>query len=187
MMNCFVKMFISGIDHLIIASLLYFFLSPLCCGFHLKIAPLTRNVNLSDIRHKGICCRLICGEYRRGSWAAMIDSSTASVFIRSGDRVRVAVDVWHRPSGSDVNRFSSRGFVGTVTDVWEKCEEDPHCCCAELAFDAPYEVSFKAEDCSIPAAAQSSSVISESSTEEDASSVIFKAHYTAYELEVLKL
>jgi hypothetical protein len=29
-----------------------------------------------------------------------------------------------------------------VNDVWEKCEVDPHCCCAELAFDAPITVSF---------------------------------------------
>lgn len=30
-------------------------------------------------------------------------------------------------------------FIG----VWDKCEVDPHCCCAELAFDAPLEVSFE--------------------------------------------
>jgi hypothetical protein len=39
-------------------------------------------------------------------------------------------------------QFSSVGFVGTVQEVWEKCEVDPHCCCAELAFDAPITVAF---------------------------------------------
>eukprot|EP00630_Chrysocystis_fragilis_P000831 CAMPEP_0197401346 /NCGR_PEP_ID=MMETSP1165-20131217/18351_1 /TAXON_ID=284809 /ORGANISM="Chrysocystis fragilis, Strain CCMP3189" /LENGTH=66 /DNA_ID=CAMNT_0042927457 /DNA_START=289 /DNA_END=489 /DNA_ORIENTATION=+ len=29
-----------------------------------------------------------------------------------------------------------RGETGVCTDVWEKCEVDPHCCCAELADEA---------------------------------------------------
>ena len=39
-------------------------------------------------------------------------------------------------------KFNSSQFEGVVTDVWEKCEVDPHCCCAELAFDAPITVMF---------------------------------------------
>ena len=37
----------------------------------------------------------------------------------------------HRSRGVDL-----KGRVGTVDDAWEKCEEDPHCCCAELADEA---------------------------------------------------
>ena len=36
--------------------------------------------------------------------------------------------------------FSSLGFEGVVVDIWDKCEVDPHCCCAELAYDAPIRV-----------------------------------------------
>ena len=56
-----------------------------------------------------------------------------------GDRVRVAKDVTH----ACLDGASSRGLVGVVTSVWHICEEDPVCCCAELAFDAPIEVSFE--------------------------------------------
>ena len=34
-------------------------------------------------------------------------------------------------------------YQGYVVGVWDKCEVDPHCCCAELAFDAPVEVRFE--------------------------------------------
>ena len=34
------------------------------------------------------------------------------------------------------------GLIGIVINIWDKCEVDPHCCCAELAFDAPIEVRF---------------------------------------------
>ena len=33
-----------------------------------------------------------------------------------------------------------------MVQVWEKCEVDPACCCAELAFDAPIEVRFEGDD-----------------------------------------
>jgi hypothetical protein len=33
-----------------------------------------------------------------------------------------------------------------VIGVWEKCVVDPHCCCAELAFDAPIEVRFEGNE-----------------------------------------
>ena len=58
----------------------------------------------------------------------MRDSSSVTWF-KAGDRVRVAESVMSR--GQDL-----RGRTGTVADAWEKCEEDPHCCCAELAEEA---------------------------------------------------
>lgn len=70
----------------------------------------------------------------------MRDASTASIFFKIGDKVQVIRDVLHRPNS--LPEFSSMGFQGVVCDVWEKCEVDPHCCCAELAFDAPVQVRF---------------------------------------------
>ena len=58
----------------------------------------------------------------------MRDSSSVTWF-KAGDRVRVSGSVMSR--GQDL-----RGRTGTVADAWEKCEEDPHCCCAELAEEA---------------------------------------------------
>ena len=58
----------------------------------------------------------------------MRDSSSVTWF-KAGDRVRVSESVMSR--GQDL-----RGRTGTVADAWEKCEEDPHCCCAELAEEA---------------------------------------------------
>ena len=38
----------------------------------------------------------------------------------------------------------TEGMVGTVKAVWEKCEEDPICCCAENGMEeASIEVEFK--------------------------------------------
>ena len=70
----------------------------------------------------------------------MRDASTASVFFSVGDKVRIIKDVWHRPQS--LPSFNSIDLEGTVCEVWEKCEVDPHCCCAELAFDAPIQVRF---------------------------------------------
>ena len=70
----------------------------------------------------------------------MRDGSTASVFFAIGDRVKIVKDVWHRPKS--LPPFTSIEMIGTVCDIWEKCEVDPHCCCAELAFDAPVQVRF---------------------------------------------
>jgi hypothetical protein len=56
-----------------------------------------------------------------------------------GDRVRVCKDV--RPAKLDGS--SSRGMVGVVISSWSICEEDPVCCCAELATDAPIQVAFE--------------------------------------------
>ena len=72
----------------------------------------------------------------------MRDGSTASNYFSVGARVRVVKPVTHRPPALPSRSFSSFGKVGTVIGVWEKCEVDPHCCCAELAFDAPIEVRF---------------------------------------------
>ena len=58
----------------------------------------------------------------------MRDSSSVTWF-KAGDRVCVTESVMSR--GKDL-----RGRTGTVADAWEKCEEDPHCCCAELAEEA---------------------------------------------------
>jgi len=70
----------------------------------------------------------------------MRDGSTASVFFKVGDRVKIVKDVFVvNPEGS---RISTKGMEGIVSDIWEKCEVDPHCCCAEQAFDAPFRVDF---------------------------------------------
>ena len=56
----------------------------------------------------------------------MRDSSSVTWF-KAGDRVGLKRHV-ARPGPARKN--------GTVADAWEKCEEDPHCCCAELAEEA---------------------------------------------------
>lgn len=76
----------------------------------------------------------------RSSALSMKDSSTADAYFQVGNRVRVIANVQHNPINSE--KFSSYGYEGIVTSVWEKCEVDPHCCCAEMAFDAPIEVTF---------------------------------------------
>lgn len=70
----------------------------------------------------------------------MRDGSTASVFFKIGDVVRVSKDVFITDNSGV--RLSTRGMTGTITDVWEKCAVDPHCCCAEQAFDAPFRIDF---------------------------------------------
>lgn len=78
--------------------------------------------------------------YSKKRSISMRDGSTASIFFAIGDRVRIVKDVWHRPKS--LPPFTSIEMIGTVCDIWEKCEVDPHCCCAELAFDAPVQVRF---------------------------------------------
>lgn len=56
---------------------------------------------------------------------AMRDSSSVT-WLKNNDRVKVIESVMSR--GEDL-----KGRTGTVTMAWEKCEVDPHCCCAELA------------------------------------------------------
>ena len=70
----------------------------------------------------------------------MRDGSTASTYFDVGDKVRVVMDVWHKPRTQAP--YSSKDLEGVILSVWEKCEVDPSCCCAELAFDAPIEVQF---------------------------------------------
>jgi hypothetical protein len=72
----------------------------------------------------------------------MRDGSTAENYFSLGDKVRVVKDMWHYNNIGNGEKFSSIGMSGIVTDVWEKCDVDPHCCCAELVFDAPIEVTF---------------------------------------------
>lgn len=55
-----------------------------------------------------------------------------------GDRVRVRKDVTH----AALDGGSSRGMIGVVIDTWSICEEDPVCCCAELAADWNVQVVF---------------------------------------------
>lgn len=55
----------------------------------------------------------------------MRDASSVTWF-REGDRVRVVVPIV-------VNGVDLEGAEGVCIDAWEKCEVDPHCCCAELA------------------------------------------------------
>ena len=53
--------------------------------------------------------------------------------IQEGDRVEVTTDV-------QVKGQSALGRTGNVTNVWEICETDPACCCAELATDHTHTV-----------------------------------------------
>ena len=80
------------------------------------------------------------------SYLSMRDGSTSSNYFKVGEKVRVSTDVWHRPPHASKPSFSSKGREGSVVQVWEKCEVDPACCCAELAFDAPIEVRFEGDD-----------------------------------------
>mmetsp|Transcript_19975 Transcript_19975/g.33973 ORF Transcript_19975/g.33973 Transcript_19975/m.33973 type:complete len:175 (+) Transcript_19975:140-664(+) len=73
-------------------------------------------------------------------WLQMRDGSTSAGYFQIGDKVTITTDVWHRPKGKE--NFSSKGLHGVIVDIWEKCEVDPHCCCAELAHDAPFKVQF---------------------------------------------
>ena len=77
----------------------------------------------------------------RKSILTMRDGSTASTYFNVGDKVRVVENVWHNPP--TLPTFSSKDLEGIICGVWEKCEVDPSCCCAELAFDAPIEVQFE--------------------------------------------
>ena len=72
------------------------------------------------------------------------DASIASAFFKVGDRVQVCADVFHRDSIGAI--FNSRNLIGRISEVWEKCDVDPHCCCAELAFDAPIKVAFESKE-----------------------------------------
>ena len=83
---------------------------------------------------------------RSSSSLSMRDGSTSSNYFKVGEQVRVSTDVWHRPPHASKPSFSSKGREGSVVQVWEKCEVDPACCCAELAFDAPIEVRFEGDD-----------------------------------------
>lgn len=64
------------------------------------------------------------GNVRRSS-VTMRDTS-AVYWFKAGDRVRVTESVLR-------GKEDLLGRTGVVTDTWEKCEVDPHCCCAELA------------------------------------------------------
>ena len=54
----------------------------------------------------------------------MRDGSSRAVFFKIGDIVKVCQDVIHNPPNN--LQFNSIGLVGTVKDIWEKCEIDPH-------------------------------------------------------------
>uniref|UniRef100_A0A0G4FX34 Ubiquitin-like domain-containing protein n=1 Tax=Chromera velia CCMP2878 TaxID=1169474 RepID=A0A0G4FX34_9ALVE len=75
--------------------------------------------------------------------------------ISEGDSVLIVKDVYHSrdklgekretanvQSGSSASEFSSKGLEGKVKYIISKCETDPTCCCAELAWDAPVMVEF---------------------------------------------
>ena len=90
-----------------------------------------------------LCARLSSSLLLRGGTRrvalSMRDSSSVTWF-KAGDRVRVTESVVAR--GEDL-----LGRRGTVTDTWTKCEEDPHCCCAELAEEtAAVHVRFSSGD-----------------------------------------
>ena len=90
-----------------------------------------------------LCARLSSSLLLRGGTRrvalSMRDSSSVTWF-KAGDRVRVTESVVAR--GEDL-----LGRTGTVTETWTKCEEDPHCCCAELAEEtAAVHVRFSSGD-----------------------------------------
>ena len=58
--------------------------------------------------------------------------------IAEGDKVVVEDDVV-------VKGCNSRGWEGTVIDVWTGCDIDPPCCCNELATDGAITVTFERE------------------------------------------
>ncbi len=64
----------------------------------------------------------------------MRDKSSANVF-KKGDQVKVVSSVVK--AGVDLI-----GRVGLVAEVWEKCEVDPTCCCAEFV-DENFAVTVK--------------------------------------------
>jgi len=79
--------------------------------------------------------------FRPTTWPSTVRSSprwAGQQDFEVGDRVQVVKDVFHEKLGGQ----SSKGLVGCVVSVWEICAEDPACCCAELATDAPVEVVF---------------------------------------------
>uniref|UniRef100_A0A7R9UG09 Anaphase-promoting complex subunit 4 WD40 domain-containing protein n=1 Tax=Pinguiococcus pyrenoidosus TaxID=172671 RepID=A0A7R9UG09_9STRA len=63
-----------------------------------------------------------------------MDASMVTSF-QAGQRVRV------RPSFRKL--CPDPEPEGVIVDTWVKCEVDPHCCCAELAFDAPIGIRFE--------------------------------------------
>eukprot|EP01038_Epipyxis_sp_PR26KG_P008833 gene8833-11923_t len=84
--------------------------------------------------------KYISGEKNKNNKIFMRDGSTAAIYYQIGDKIKVIIDVWHYPSEN--NNFNSKHMEGVISNIWEKCEVDPHCCCAELAFEAPFEVTF---------------------------------------------
>ena len=80
--------------------------------------------------------------------------------LAEGDRVRVTADVQVK-GGRNAN-----GWEGTVSDVWEICETDPACCCAELATDAPLTVRLEAPTSSEAPAANDKGLVGYYSPEE---------------------
>ena len=64
----------------------------------------------------------------------MKDQSSANVFT-VGDTITVVEDVIK--GGSNL-----RGRIGKVVEVWEKCDVDPTCCCAEFV-DRVFAVTVK--------------------------------------------
>ena len=66
---------------------------------------------------------------------------SAATWYKVGDSVRVVDDVY---KNRDANL---KGLQGQVVDVWEKCEVDPTCCCAEQVDEnMAVRVQFETED-----------------------------------------
>jgi hypothetical protein len=127
-----------------------------------------------------LCSGYLSPRYRLiSSSLQMGDRSCLPDFIKLGARVRVAADVAHRLHGS--TPYSSRDMIGRVSSVWEKCDVDPTCCCAELASDAPVEVEFNLAD--YPHLL--SLLTSSSNTDKSRESMIWKSNYSVEELDVL--
>ena len=58
--------------------------------------------------------------------AVTMRDTSGVYYFKAGDRVRITAPLLSKGE-------SLLGRTGTVTSAWSKCEEDPHCCCAELA------------------------------------------------------
>ena len=93
----------------------------------------------NDAEEWGACCELAYGQaslrvrlrptlngYFEPEELSKLHGSSG-IEIVEGDRVQVVQDVQVRGGRN------SKGWEGTVTDVWTDCETDPCCCCNELA------------------------------------------------------
>ena len=113
------------------------------------VGDVVEDLEEQDAEEWGACCELAFGQesltvHLRPTVKGYFDYGEVTKLagakgydIVEGDRVRVTSDVV-------VRGRSALGWEGTVSDVWEICETDPACCCAELAGAEPLTVRLEA-------------------------------------------